>query len=233
VSRLWGVGRKTAPKLHALGLNRIGDVAAADVRYLIAKLGSAGSHFHDLAHARDPRRVRRGRAAKSIGSDRTLSQDVSRREDIEIHLLRSADRIARRLRNKDYVAGGVRVRLKTSQFEMMSRQCQLKKPADTAEVLFQTGRRLLRQFDHPGPFRLVGMAAFDLGWRNEPRQLDFFEDTTQRNLETSIDDLIERFGKKVVMRARDLGRSAAVMTDGVNLDFLDHRDGERVSSPGK
>ncbi|HIG40672.1 MAG TPA: DNA polymerase IV [Gammaproteobacteria bacterium] len=233
ITRLWGVGKKTAPKLRALGYETIGDIANADERTISLQLGSAGRHFHQLAHARDPRRVLRGRAARSIGSDRTLGQDISSHKDIEVHLRRSAQRIARRIRKKDYVAGGVRVRLKTNKFEMFSRQRQLKKPIDTAEAIFSTGKQLLKEFNHPGPFRLVGMAAFDLHWRCEPQQLDFFEDPVGRDLETTIDDLLDRFGEHVITRARDLGNSGNVMSDGVNLDFLDHRDGERVSAPAK
>ena len=124
VERLWGVGRKTAPRLHALGLKTIGDVAAATPADLSRHLGAAGLHFYELAHARDPRRVARGRSARSIGSERTLSVDVSRRADIEVHLRRSAERIARRLRAKQYVAHGVRVRLKTSDFRLLTRQCR-------------------------------------------------------------------------------------------------------------
>ena len=233
ITRLWGVGRKTAPKLQALGFETIGDIASADVRFLAGHLGSAGSHFHELAHARDPRRVLRGHVSRSIGSDRTLVQDVSSREEIEVHLRRAADRIARRVRGKNFVAGGVRVRLKSNQFEMFTRQRLLKKPADTADAFFAVSQQLLGEFDHPGPFRLVGMAVFDLNWRDEPRQLDFFEDSVQRDLETTIDDLIERFGKNVVMRARDLGKVNFVMSNGVNLDFLDYREGERVSTPAQ
>src|SRR5262245_23250977 len=73
VDRLWGVGAKTAPRLHALGLVTIGDIAASDERALALRLGSAGSHFYQLAHGMDPRHVNRGRTARSIGSDRTLS----------------------------------------------------------------------------------------------------------------------------------------------------------------
>ena len=125
VTRLWGVGKKTAPRLEALGYNVIGDIAMADARVLRRQFGSAGVRIHDLAHACDPRPVRRTRVAKSIGSDRTLRADVSQREDIELHLRRAADRIARRVRSKGYVAGGVRVRLKTSRFELLARQRSL------------------------------------------------------------------------------------------------------------
>ncbi|MCB1692794.1 MAG: DNA polymerase IV, partial [Pseudomonadales bacterium] len=107
VTRLWGVGRKTAPRLLDLGLATIGDVARADPAFLVRHLGGSGRHFFDLANAQDPRDVQRGRASKSIGSDRTLSRDISDPEEILRHLRRSAERIARRVREKGYVARGV------------------------------------------------------------------------------------------------------------------------------
>ena len=216
----WGVGKKTAPRLEALGYRVIGDIAGTDVRLLRRQLGSVGSRIHDLAHGSDPRSVKRARAAKSIGSTRTLRADVSRREDIEPHLRRAADRIARRARSKSHVAGGVRVVLKTSRFDLLTRQRTLGKRVDLASEFFAVGRRLLDEFDHPGPFRLVGMAAFDLDWRRGTRQLDLFEDGQRRSLETTIDDVVSRFGRGAVVRARDLGHPGTVM-DGVDLDFLD------------
>ena len=75
------------------------------------------------------------------------------------------------------------------------------------------------------PFRLVGMAAFDLDWRRGPRQLDVFEDAQRRDLETTIDDVVARFGRGAVVRARDLGHPGTVM-DGVNLDFLETASGD-------
>ena len=232
VDRLWGVGQKTTPKLHTLGLMTIGDIAARGERELRLRLGAAGSHFYQLAHALDPRRVARGRTARSLGSDRTLSHDVWRRADIELHLRRAAERIARRLRAKEYVARGIRVKLKTTKFQILSRQRLLPRPDDTAELFFTVSRTLLDAFDHPGPFRLVGMAAFDLDWRHQPLQADLFEDHRRRDLETTIDGLVDRFGSGVVVRATDLRHGDTVFDNGMNLDFLDYREGERVSKPG-
>ena len=231
VARLWGAGRKTVPRLWALGLTTIGDVAASDARFLRRRLGAAGQHFHDLANALDPRPVLRTRTARSIGSDRTLATDVRRRQDIERHLRRAAERIARRVRAKGYVARGLRVRLKTTRFEMLTRQRRLRRPADAASEFLAVARSLLDEFDHPGPYRLVGLAAFDLAWRSEPLQMDIFEDGTRRNLELAIDSLVQRYGSGVVLRARDLGRHGTVMANGVNLDYLDERDGEPSTVP--
>ena len=231
VDRLWGVGKKTKPRLEALGLRTIGDLAEIDPGILRNKLGSAGVHFHKLANAMDPRAVSRGRSAKSIGSDRTLSEDVSDREDIERHLRRAAERIARRVREKDYLAHGVRVRLKTSNFEMLTRQTKLPKGSDTADTFFTVATKLLDEFNHPGPFRLVGLTAYDLDWQHQPAQLDMFTDVKPRQLETTVDKLIKRFGSETLMRAADLGHQGTIAKNGVNLDFLDYRDGERVSKP--
>ena len=228
VSRLWGAGPKTVPKLLDLGLHTIGDVAQASVGFLVDNLGAAGAHFHELAHARDPRRVHGSRTAKSIGSDRTLAKDVTDRTEIERHLRRAAERIARRVRSKGYLARGVRVRLKTSGFQMLTRQRLLATPTDLGSELLAVAKGLLGDFDHPGPFRLVGMAAFDLSWRTGPRQLDLFEDHARHELDLAVDRLIERFGRDVVMRARDLG-APGVNANGVNLDYLDER--RRAASP--
>ena len=73
VERLWGVGPETRRRLHARGLTTVGQVAAARRGALVALLGAAaGRHLHALAHNRDPRRVRAGRAgARSARSARS------------------------------------------------------------------------------------------------------------------------------------------------------------------
>ena len=220
VAKLWGAGPKTAAALVGLGLATIGDVAAADTRFLHERLGGLGLRFHELANARDPRPVHRARVAKSIGSDRTLEADVSRREDIELHLRRSAERIARRTRAKGWLAGAIRIRLKTARFQMLIRQRRLRTPSDSGTAFLAAAKSLLPRFEHPGPFRLVGMAAFSFSEREGPTQLDFFEDDVRRRLDATVDGLLLRFGNTAVMRARDVGHPGTVQ-DGVNLDFLD------------
>jgi DNA polymerase-4 len=220
VSRLWGAGPKTQARLERLGYRTIGDIAAADPARLTAELGSAGAHFHELAHGRDPRPVEGRRHSRSMGSERTLNEDVVARADIARHLQRSADRVARRLRAKGWLAGGVRVRLKTSDFRAMSRQCTLAAPTDVAQILYRAGVGLLDRFDHPGPFRLVGLTAHDLRQDSTSAQLDLLADDRERRLEATLDELSARFGDNVVRRARDLG-AATVMHDAPNRDLLD------------
>lgn len=205
VSRLWGAGPKTAARLRALGFEWIGQVAAADPVFLERELGVAGPHFHRLAQALDPRPVLRGRRAQSIGSQRTLAKDVDDLEEIRLHLRRAADRIGRRLRTKELLACGVRVTLKTRSFKLFSRQTVLRVPSDEAARLFEAAAALLARFDHREPYRLVGLAAFDLR-RQNPYQLDLFvhRDTRHLRLERVVDEVSKRFGADAVRRGTDL-----------------------------
>src|SRR5438874_11125427 len=73
VERLWGVGPKTAEKLHGRGITTVGEVARLAQPTLVSILGLAsGRHLHALAHNRDPRPVQVGKRRGSIGSQHAI-----------------------------------------------------------------------------------------------------------------------------------------------------------------
>jgi DNA polymerase-4 len=220
VGRLWGVGPKTRARLIAAGLETIGALAATPVATLEACLGSTGAHLHELALGHDPRRVTPGRRARSMGCDRTLERDVTDPVEIGRHLQRAADRLARRLREKGLTAGGVRLRLKTRDFRLSSRQCTLAAPTDVAGELHRTALAMLSRFPSAGPFRLVGLAVFDLRAPTEAPQLELLVDERARRLEVALDSIAGRWGPAALRRARDLDRST-VLAGAPNLDRVD------------
>ena len=94
---------------------------------------------------------------------------------------------------------------------------------DVTERIYAVGVGLLNEFNHPGPFRLVGMVAHDLVGIDDRVQLDLFGTSArQRRLEVAIDELAERFGADIVYRANDLTQAAS-MRLAPTLDFLDDR----------
>jgi DNA polymerase-4 len=223
VDRLWGAGPVTRKRLLAAGCSRIGDLASADPRRLEQHLGSSARHFLALARGEDPRVVARRRTARSMGSDRTLNRDVSDRPEIVRHLERAADRLGRRLRRKRYLAHGVRIRLKTTDFKLLSRQRHIL-PTDAGGDLLAGALQLLDRFPHRGPFRLVGLAAYDLERVDVPVQLGLFDGSDrQRRLEAAIDAVLERFGDGAVRRARDV-TGALVSAATPTLDFVEEDD---------
>jgi DNA polymerase-4 len=207
VSRLWGVGKHGEERLQDMGLRTLADVAAADPAWLERRLGSMGPHVHALAQGIDPRPVVPDREAKSIGSEVTLDDDVVGRAAITPHLLREADRVGRRLRRAGLRAGGVRVKLKTTKFQLLTRQTALHPPTSSGDVLYREALRLLDAFDLGVPMRLVGLAAYDLADAAAPVQGELFGQEgreRQQRLDQAVDALRSRFGKAAVRRGSEI-----------------------------
>lgn len=222
VSSLWGAGPKTTERLQALGFESIGQIASADPAMLERALGALGRRFFSLANGLDPREVVGSRRAHSVGSERTLNVDVTARADIEAHLRLAADTVAHRLRRSQRKGRGVRVKLKTTDFRVLTRQALLSEATDVAAVLFAHAVALIDEIEGGGPFRLVGLAVYDLEAATAAiPQLELLPPAgkRERRLETAIDALVGRFGAGVVQRAGDLNRDRGVGV-AANLDFL-------------
>jgi len=205
VTRLWGVGPKSVERVRALGLETIGDVAEASPRRL-APLGSLGDHILALSRAEDPREVVPERQAKSIGAEMTLEKDVRGAEQIRPHLRRAATEVGRRLRDAGLDARGLRIKLKTAEFRLLTRQCRLGKRTSSTQTLLEAAEALLGELDVDRPFRLVGLAAFGLEERAAPVQTELFPDAKEgrrEELDRALDSLEARFGKDVVRRGDD------------------------------
>lgn len=202
VSRLWGVGPKTREVLEQAGFHTIGDVAKADERHLVARLGALGAHLFAMSWARDDREVIPDRDAKSVGAETTLDQDVTGASAILSHLRRSAARVARHLRSERLLAGGIRVKLKTRNFQTWTRQALLNPPTDSERDLLAASEALLPHFNLSVPMRLVGVAAYDLRPAgSQPVQTGLFESgerDRRRHLDRTLDALRDRFGKETI-----------------------------------
>ena len=127
--------------------------------------------------------------------------------------------------SKDQLARGVRVKLKTSSFQLHTRQTTLSRPTDVGKELYEQATPLLDQFPFDEPFRLVGLAAYDIVRPGDPLQMDLFgaPQGDRRRLEAAVDAVRDRFGDGAVSRAELLGRDA---WNTPNLDFVPDRPEE-------
>ena len=134
---MWGIGAKTAAKLHARGIHRVGDIAAMPEEAVVAILGRAsGHHVHALSHNRDARPVRTGRRRRSIGSQRALGRSPRTAPAIDAVLVGLVDRVTRRLRAARRVGRTVMLRLRFDDFTRATRSHTLDHAtADTATIL--------------------------------------------------------------------------------------------------
>jgi len=205
ISRLWGVGAKTAGALHEYGVRTMGDLAALPVDLLERRFGKHGSTLADRARGIDADRVvGDGEAAKSVGHEHTFDVDTSDPEEIERTLLAMSDGVAGRLRATGVRASTVTVKVRDSSFRTITRQRTLPEPTDLTEPIFRVALELARPEVRGLRIRLLGVSASHLG---EREQLAMFsdDDPRRRRAVEAADRLRRRFGERAVTRARLLG----------------------------
>ena len=76
VTKLHGVGKRTAERLHSQGLYTCGDIRNTPLRTLLERHGAFGQRLYDLAHGQDEREVKVSRVRKSISTENTFATDL-------------------------------------------------------------------------------------------------------------------------------------------------------------
>ena len=210
VERLWGVGPRTAAKLHAVGLRTVGQVAHLEEAALVAMLGSgSGRHLHALAHNRDPRPVQRGRRRRSIGAQRALGRTSRSHGDIDASLVGLVDRVARRLRAARRVGRTIVLRLRFGDFTRATRSTTLAHPTAETHAILVAARALLTsarpEIDRRG-LTLVGISITNIEDDRAVQlalPLDGYADGA---LDAAVDGIRGRFGHTAITRGVLLGR---------------------------
>jgi DNA polymerase-4 len=214
IERMWGIGPKTAPRLHAAGFATIGDLARADPEVLEGLLGRAGGvHVGPLARGIDPREVDPERAAITIGAEETFERDLVERRALEVRLLDLAGRVARRLLRAGLVGRSLTLKVKYADFKVKTRGLQLAEPVADVSSLHRAALHLLDRAPR-GRVRLLGLSVAGLLPAPEPTpaQIALFAEADterRRRLEAVVLAVGDRFGDKGLVRAGVLEDGAA------------------------
>ena len=216
VERLWGVGPKTAAKLHNVGLFTVREVAALGEATLVSLLGAAsGRHLHALAHNRDPRPVVVRRRRASIGSQHAIGRfgEPKTHEELDAVLVSLVDRVTRRMRKAHRVGRTVVLRVRFDDFGRATRSHTLAHATSHTETVLGAARDLLvslRPNVAEQGCTLVGISVGNLDDADAVQLPLPFELTSGTALDAAVDGLRERFGASAVTRAVLLGRAPGV-----------------------
>lgn len=206
VRLLPGVGPALARRLETLGITRLGHLQVLSERDALRKLGEDGPSLVRRARGEDSRPVDPSRETKSISAETTFDTDLTEIPDLERHLWRLSEKLARRLRDHDLAAGGVVLKLKTAGFATRTRAARLPTPTVLPDRLFDAASALLAREATGTAFRLIGIGANPLASRAEADHGDLADTETPRRAaaQAAIDALRTRFGEKAVTRGRSL-----------------------------
>ena len=204
---LFGVGRATSEKLGRLGIRTIGDIAAADRKYLISLFEKSGGLMWEHANGIDDSPVARfddRQQAKSIGNGITFSRNLVSDSDISTAVKALSDSVAGRLRREGLKARGVKTDIKDPQFRVISRQTQLISPTWLADEIAGAAMELIRNSRKPSsPVRMLTVTAISLTSETDQEQLSLFgRDAADRDkaekVEMTMDEVRKKYGSGAI-----------------------------------
>lgn len=205
ISKLWGVGPKSAERLKKMGVKTIGDLTKIPLENLKASFNKAGEDMFRLARGIDDRPVSPDSETKSVSAETTFLEDASDAETLEGELLFLADKVARRLRKLGLAAGSVTLKHRDENFQTSTRTKHLVEPSNLGDEILDAAKQLLARSPNAGSrTRLLGISAGSLVLSGR-KQLDLFnaaERNKKQKLAETVDKITCKYGSKAISRAR-------------------------------
>ncbi|MFA5604014.1 MAG: DNA polymerase IV [Bacilli bacterium] len=205
ISELFGIGRKTTPKMKELGINTIGDLAVSDPNKLYKYFKNQAVKYVEIANGIDNSEVISEEVApKGISNTITLEYDYSNKRDLYKVLDKIADNVALSLRKQERYTGVIAVILRDKYFNNKTRQTKLKNVTNITSEISTVAKKLFDELWDEEPVRLIGIRLDALTNQNT-YQVSLFENINEREkkleLEKIVDNLNNKFGPESVKKA--------------------------------
>ena len=174
VRKIHGVGAVTARRMEDGGLETIADLQALPEQALVARFGKFGQRLAHFAHGEDGRRVTPDRPTKSISAETTFRQDTGSGETLREVAAALAERVASQLSRKGLAGRSVVLKLKTSDFRILTRTRSFAHPTQRADVIFESIAAMIDRETDGRTYRLIGVGIGDLGEASAADPTDLF-----------------------------------------------------------
>ena len=178
VGRLPGVGKVTGEKLAKFGIQTVADLRQLDLSVLEHEFGRYGVRLHELARGIDDSAVVSDRPTQSISAEDTFELDVPLAETAQM-IRRLAEKVWSASRKESRIARTVVLKLKTSEFKLLTRSHTPGLPPSSCEELTDIALNLRErvQLTPQQRYRLVGVGLSNFQDReDDAAQADLFPD---------------------------------------------------------
>jgi DNA polymerase-4 len=224
-----GVGKVMEQKLHAMGIQKVGDLARLDDRDLEDRFGKWGLALAGKSRGEDAggwfdNEVGEGVDPKSISHEHTFDEDTGDAERLQSTLMRLSEMVGRRLREGGYFARTIQLKLRYKDFTTITRAHSIDQPTQMDNQIFDQVRHLFFDNWKAGALvRLLGVQASN--FESGSGQLDLLDPGQQQRWQSAlaaVDHLRDKFGESAVGLAR-----------GMKGGFRERTHENPVGLPGK
>ena len=162
IDKFFGVGKVTAKKMHAAGIQTGFDLKQWTKEALTVKFGKAGSFYFSIVRGEDQRPVNPNRIRKSLGAENTFDYDLIEPVDMKMALDPILITVYKRLRKAETFGKTVTLKVKFKDFTQITRSSTQANFVNSDEQLKELTFNLLDQInwnEFPQGVRLLGVTC--------------------------------------------------------------------------
>jgi len=203
VQAIWGIGPKATARFNSEGIFTIADLQNLSLPVLKGIVGNTAQSLYDSARGIDSSPVRVEHGMKSISQETTFEKDVLDIHELQDVLKYLTRKTVKRLREHQYCADTVRIKVRLHDFSTFTRQVRLKVPTDVESIILHHAAELLNQFYKSGQaVRLLGVGVS--GLQESWHQMGLWEENTEKEirLHAALDELQDKFGRQAIQRGK-------------------------------
>ncbi|MBO5578805.1 MAG: DNA polymerase IV [Prevotella sp.] len=177
VEKLWGVGPRTAEKMHYMGIFKGGDLREVSLQHLIEVFGKMGKVYYDFARGIDNRPVETEWIRKSVGCERTFLEDIYKPSAVLVELYHATGELVRRIAKSDFVGHTLTLKVKFSDFTQITRSLTVQHSLLDKDGILPVAKRLLQEVDYSvdRPIRLLGLSVNNPTIEAEAHRVEWVE----------------------------------------------------------
>ncbi|MCZ4409055.1 DNA polymerase IV [Cryomorphaceae bacterium 1068] len=162
IKRFFGIGKVTAEKLNGMGIHTGADLRKYTRPELVQLFGKSGSYYFHICRGLDERPVRPDRIRKSVGAERTYSEDISDLTEQIAALQPISEEVSQRMKQGKYRGKTITLKLRYSDFTTHTRSRSIDHFTDREEEIYSIALELLEAHPREQSFRLFGISVSNL-----------------------------------------------------------------------
>lgn len=205
VGDLFGIGKKTVPKLNDLNIKTIKDLANSNEKELYKHFKNQAIRMIDLANGIDDSLVISNKVEpKGIGNEITLDHDEKNKQELHKYLLFLSEKVGTRLRQEQKYANVVVIVLKDNTFKRYSHQKKLNNPTNISSEIYEISKIILDEMYNQEPIRLIGIRLDNLTDK-KIHQVSLFDELNKKEENEELDKLVDKinikYGNNIIKKA--------------------------------